>query len=432
MLNLEVFEMKNERKLRESEGYKWVVAGLCFLALFVGLGFCSSAASIYTAPITSAMGISRSAFSLKSTIRYGTTAFVMMFFHRLVARFGTKKLLVAGLGFYVISAIFDAIATSLVGFYFSGVFLGLGVAFAASTMASVIVNKWFAEKRGTVLGIILAANAAGSAVAVSCLTPVIFEAGNPFGYRNAYWITAAAVAVIMVIVAIFYKDKPYSEENSESDKKNSLRRGNNWQGFEYAELRKKPAFYAVIISLSVYALVSVGGISTPHFQDIGFSPEFVALLASIGSIGLAVSKILVGILYDRFGLKVSVNICLFSALVGKLLLLITKVSATGQILAISHSVLLSIATPLETVMISIVTMDLFGEKSFNKTLAITTSLFTIGHAINSPLLSLPKDFTNSYMVSFVISTVISAVVIVILNLSIISLKKDAKEKALTR
>lgn len=424
--------MKNGSKLHEKEGYRWVVAGLCFLALFVGLGFCSSAAGIYTAPITSAMGISRSAFSLKSTIRYGTTAFVMMFFHRLVTRFGTKKLLVAGLGFYVLSAVCDATATSLVGFYLSGICLGLAVAFAASTTASVIVNKWFTKNRGTVLGVLLAANAAGSAVAVFCLTPVIFEAGNPFGYRNAYWITAAAVAVIMVIVAIFYKDKVDSGENSGTGKKGSSQKGDNWEGFEYKNLRKKPAFYAVIISLSVYALVSVGSISTPHFQDIGFKPEFVALLASVGSIGLAVSKILVGILYDRFGLKVSVNICLFSALIGKLLLLFTKVSATGQVLAISHSVLLSIATPLETVMISIVTMDLFGEKSFNKTLAITTSLFTVGHAINSPLLSLPKDFANSYMLSFVISTIVSAVVIVVLNLSITSLKKDAKKETLMR
>jgi len=412
--------------------YKWIIISLCFLMVFVCLGFCSSNKSLYTFAITEALGISRSAFSVNDSFRYITTAVINLFFGFLVSKLGTKKMICAGFVCLIIAVLLYSVASSLIVFYIGGIFLGVGFSWTSTTMVGCVVNKWFSKNKGTIMGFVLAANGLGGALAVQIVSPLIYEEGNPFGYRNAYWITAAAVAVVMVIVAIFYKDKTHSEGNSETGKKGSSRRENNWQGFEYGELRKKPAFYAVIISLSVYALVSVGSISTPHFQDIGFSPKFVALLASIGSIGLAVSKILVGVLYDKFGLKVSVNICLFSALVGKLLLLITKVSATGQVLAISHSVLLSIATPLETVMISIVTMDLFGEKSFNKTLAITTSLFTIGHAINSPLLSLPKDFTNSYMISFVVSTVISAVVIVILNLSITSLKKDAKEESLTR
>ena len=59
--------------------YKWIIALLSIIVLFVGVGFCSSAKNIFIAPVTSAMGFSRSAFTLSDTFRYATTAIVTMF-----------------------------------------------------------------------------------------------------------------------------------------------------------------------------------------------------------------------------------------------------------------------------------------------------------------------------------------------------------------
>lgn len=420
---MEVFVLK-KRVL----DYKWIVAALTFLVMFVGLGFCSSAKNAYFQPVAEALGFSRGAFGLSDTFRYATTALTTMFFHRLVERFGTKKLLCAGLVFYAMSMLVNAVSNTLIGFYIGGIFLGLGVAFAASTMASVIINKWFVKNKGTVLGIVLAANAAGSAVAIMLLEPLIYSDG--LGYKNAYFITAIAVAIVLVIIAIFYKDKKEDIVSADSKEDKKERKETEWEGFEYASLAKKPAYYIVIISLAAYALMSVSPISTPHYKDIGFTGEFIALSLSIGSIGLAASKILVGIIYDRWGLKIAVNLCLFTALAAKLILFI--LTAEMKALAITYTVLISVATPLETVMISIIVLDLFGKKSFNKALAITTSLFTIGHALNAPLLNLPYDFMGNYNISFVASTAASVIIIFALNLSIISLKRDAKKETIMR
>ena len=391
--------------------------------MFVGLGFCSSASSAYFQPVVEALGFSRGAFGFSSTFRYATTAITTMFFHKLVDRFGTKKLMCAGLLFYVMSMLMNAISNTLIGFYIGGIFLGFAVAFAASTMASVIINKWFTENTGTVLGIVLAANAAGSALAIWLLEPMIYSGG--LGYKNAYFLTAVAVMLVFVIFAIFYKDKKDNGAFAKP-KQGKVRKNVDWEGFEYNDLTGKPAFYIVIICLAVYALVSVNTISTPHYKDIGFSGEFIALSLSIGSVALAASKIIVGIIYDKWGIKAAVNLCLLTALAAKIILFI--LTSEMKVLGIAYTVLISIATPLETVMISIIVLDLFGKKCFNKTLAITTSLFTVGHALSSPLLNLPYDFMGSYMVSFVTSTVASVVIIIALNLSIISLKKDAKKK----
>lgn len=414
-------KVSEEKKTRFD--YKWVLAGLCFLVMFVGLGFCSTAKNAYFQPIAEALDFSRGAFGVSDTFRYATTSIVTLFFYKLVERFGTKKLICAGLACYALSAFVNAVSNTLTGFYIGGIFLGIAVAFAGSTMVSVIINKWFTKNKGTVLGIILAANAAGSATAITLLEPMIYSGG--VGYKNAYFVTAVAVVIVLVIVALFYKDKAddaVSEHSKEKRQKNV-----EWEGFAYESLARKPAFYTVIICLAMYALLSVGSIATPHFKDVGFSGEFIALISCIGSIVLAVSKIVVGFIYDRFGIKTSVNICLFTSFAAKLILFF--VTSETPVLAISYTVLMSIATPLETVMLPIIILDLFGQKSFNRTLALTTSLFTVGHALNAPLLNLPYDFMGNYMISFVASTALSAAVIVALNLSMISLKKDAKKQA---
>lgn len=418
--------MKTDIKSKKRLDYKWVVAGLCFLMMFVGLGFCSTTKNTYFQPIVEALNFSRSAFGVSDTFRYATTSIVTLFFYKLVEHFGTKKIVCAGLVCYALSALTNAVSNILVGFYISGILLGLAVAFAGSTMISVIINKWFTRNKGTVLGVILAANAAGSALAIVLFEPMIYSGG--VGYKNAYFLTSVAVVSVLLIVALFYKDKARDVvfEHPKEEKQKRV----EWEGFPYEVLARKPAFYAVIICIAVYALSSVGCIATPHFKDIGFSGEFIALTACIGSVVLMFSKILVGIIYDRFGIKTAVNICLFTSLAAKLILFF--VTPQTPILAITYTVLISMATPLETVMIPIIVLDLFGQRCFNKSLAVMTSLFTVGHALNAPLINMPYDFLNNYFISFVTSTVASTIIIVVLNCSMRSLKRAQTKENLLR
>ncbi len=405
--------------------YKWIIASICFIFLFVGVGFCSSAKNIFIAPITSAMGFSRSAFTLSDSFRYATTAIVTMFLDSLINRFGTKKLLMAGMVCYVLSSLCNAFAESLWMFYLGGVFLGGGIALAAITMASVIINKWFTKNRGTILGVILASNGLGSAVAIWIFEPLIYEAGNPFGFRNAYLLSAVIVAIVTVVVAILYKDKATKPEEEESGKEEKKKPA--WDGFEYEELKRKPYFYIVIACLSVSTLFSLYSIATPHLTDIGFDSSFVALTLSVFSVGLIFAKILAGIIYDKFGLRIAVNVCLVADLISKLLLLVITATELGKPLAIAQSALKAVAMPIETVLVSIIVLDLFGGKSFNKSLAVVTALFTVGQAVNQPFLNMPFDLLGNYTISFASSIVASVLVIILMNFAISAVRRDAKE-----
>ena len=91
--NTEPQKPKSNRKL----DYKWVVVGVCFLTIMITLGFCSSPGSLYLDVVPEVIGVSRTAFSLMNTFRFVANAIVNLFFGFLVHKFGTKKLMCAGI-----------------------------------------------------------------------------------------------------------------------------------------------------------------------------------------------------------------------------------------------------------------------------------------------------------------------------------------------
>lgn len=63
-------------------------------------------------------------------------------------------------------------------FYLGGVLLGLGLAWTTTTMVGSIVHRWCPAHAGKIMGLILAANGVGAAVATQIVTPIIYAPGD--------------------------------------------------------------------------------------------------------------------------------------------------------------------------------------------------------------------------------------------------------------
>ena len=70
--------------------YKWVILVLCFLMVFVCLGFCSSTKSLYLDVITKAMNIPRTQFAFNDSARFIASAIVNIFFGTLLYKDGVR------------------------------------------------------------------------------------------------------------------------------------------------------------------------------------------------------------------------------------------------------------------------------------------------------------------------------------------------------
>ncbi len=84
------------KKFTQSPAYRWVIVGCCFVIIFACLGFCSSTKGLYLEPVTKALQLERSLYSVNDTLRYIASAIMNLLFGMLVLKFGPRKLVAGG------------------------------------------------------------------------------------------------------------------------------------------------------------------------------------------------------------------------------------------------------------------------------------------------------------------------------------------------
>lgn len=393
--------------------YKWVILVVCFLMEFICLGFCSSNAGLFTVPITDALHIDRLTYSYWSSIRYIVQVFVALYFGTLVNRFGIKKMVFVGLCSLIGATTLRAVGTNILYFYIAGVLHGVGIVFVGGTMAGTIVRQWFKQDIGKYTGIVMSANGIGGAIAAQIVSPIINN-GETFGYRKAYLLSAVITLAISVVILVLLRDASGDGPVVAGKQKKMPKKGTLWVGIEYEVAKKKPYFYiaAALIFLTGISLQSIGSITIVYMTDLGISPAFIATLSTVGSLTLTFSKLLVGATYDKWGLRVALLMCQLSALATFILKGVLTNSPIGLVFAMAATILSNIALPLETVMIPLMTNDLFGSASYSKVLGIFMAMNSLGLCLGSPLGELFRKITGDYRSSFWFFGIVLVAVIV--------------------
>lgn len=404
--------------------YKWIIIVLSFLMVSVTLGFASSTKSLFPDEIAKDLGVGRSLVSIGESCRYIATAVINLFFGFSIAKFGAKKLILAGLICVSGSMLLYSVADNLFLIYVAGTLLGVGFSWTSTTMVGYVIGIWCAENKGTIMGLVLASNGLGGAIAIQIVGGMI----NPDvvgSYRNAYLTIAIIIAVLFIIMLLFFKDKPKNYIPKTTTKKGK-KRGQDWVGVDFKIAVKKFYFWGAIICVFFTGMILQGshGIVAMHYKDVGIDYAKVKGLLSFGSIILASAKFIVGFVYDKKGLRVTANFCTLIAIITTFMLTFIKGNDLGFILAIIFAVVSQFAMPLETIMLPIYTSDLFGQKSYAKILGLIVSANVAGYAVGSPVMNLCYDLFNSYVPALYLVGGIMVAVFVLLQFVISSAHKE--------
>ena len=258
----------------------------------------------------------------------------------------------------------------------------------------------------------MSANGIGGAIAAQIVSPIINN-GEAFGYRKAYLLSAVITLVLSAIILIFLRDNPNEATAIIGKQKKAPKKGELWVGIEYNIVKKKTYFYitAALVFLTGISLQSIGSITIVHMTDLGIAPSFIATMSTVGSLSLALSKMLVGASYDKLGLRVTLLICQFCAIVTFIIKGVLTNSTIGLVFAVIATVMSNIALPLETVMIPLMTNDLFGSASYSKVLGIFMAMNSLGLCLGSPLGELFRNLTGNYRFCFWFFSVVLVFVI---------------------
>ena len=424
-------DVETQQKKRKIE-YKWIIVVCCFAMIFTCGGFCSSNKSLYLAAITDALNIKRSLFSINDSVRYITTAIVNLFFGTLVQKYGPRKMVAAGFAFLISSVLVYSYATEVWMFYIGGCLIGIGFSWTGTSIVGYVVNCWCKEHKGTVMGVVMAANGVGGALAAQIVTPIIYAEGNAFGYREAYRLVAFIVAVVGVAVVLLFRDKPQAlGEQSHGKKKPKQRK--EWIGVTFEQAVRKPYFYISLLCIFVTGAVlqSVNGVSAAHMRDVGVDAGYLATVLSIHSLVLTGSKFLIGFLYDKIGIRWIMIFCDVAAILAFVSLIMTSSTGTGQVSAMIYGAVSSLALPLETIMLPLISGELFGQISYAKMMGLFVSVNTAGYAIGAPLANAVFDVCGTYQPIFYVSIVLVVIIAVVFQFVFKSVSKmqESEEKA---
>ena len=418
MMKEELSEQKNNRQM-------WTIILLSGLMVCLVLGFCNSPKSLYVQPVTQALGISRSVYAINDSCRFVATAVINLFFAPLVVRFGPRKMIAGGFISLIAALTIYSVAEHILLFYLAGALLGIGIAWTTTTMVGYVVNLWCHEKKGTIMGAVLATSGLGAVLGTQTLSPIINREGV-FAYRDAFRLAALIVLVTGIVVVLFYRDRPADDTHTKAEEKKESQA----ESQAYSQLLRRPAFWVALACIFFTGMVLQGiqGVAVPHIRDAGLDAEFAATVLSCQSVVLIATKFSTGWLYDKKGLRFTSGMCMLAGVLAVVVLIPITSAGSGKALGILFAVFSAAAYPLETVMLPIYAQGLFGQKAYHKVLGIFVSANVAGYALGAPVLNLFYDTLGNYRLAFACACALMLVVLVVMQRLVVSMQAQRTEE----
>jgi OFA family oxalate/formate antiporter-like MFS transporter len=318
---------------------------------------------------------------------------------------------------FILSALLFAIGffgasriSSLLGLYVSyGVFCGLGVGISYNADIST-VTRWYPDKIGMVSGILLMCFGLGSMILGSLASSLI----SSIGWRKTFALFAIVFPALILLCSFWIR--PPEADTVLPEAKKSVAGTGNEAGLELSPLqmlrRKSFWFFFIWASvLSAAGLAIIGHVGT-CIKDIGATVALATLASGIVSVFNGLGRIVVGLIFDKFGRRVSMiygNLMMLAAFV----IFIISYGAGSIPLFFIAAIILGLGygsvPPMSSAFVSL----FYGKKNYPLNFSIM-NLNIIPASILGPLMGgAIQTATGSYTGLFIIMLALSSLVFVL-------------------
>ena len=265
--------------------------------------------SVFVLPLEQEFGWTRAQTSWVFTIAIVTFAVTFIFAGRMQDVRGPR--LCAFLGAVLVSlGFFLASLTSSLGYlYLIFAVVGAGNGFGYATPMPV-ASKWFPDKRGLVVGLMVGGYGAGSAI----VGPVASSLIQSMGWQVTFRLLGAVFFVMGMIGTWLLTNPPagYRPRGWSPPATAEARRD-----FSTAEMLRTPQFYALWLA---YCLGATAGLMTisqlvPFARSAGLGPAAATFAITVGAFGNAGGRILSGWLSDMMGRLTTLRVMVLASAV---------------------------------------------------------------------------------------------------------------------
>lgn len=390
----------------------------CLLICGGGQGVLINSNSIFVKPVCESLGFSRFDFALYSSIILVISTALYPLLGVLFKKSYFSKLLLLSAVVCGLVPIGFAFSQELWQFYFLASIQGILIDVVSMTLTALIIAGWFEEKQGTVLGIVFAGSGVAAAIMLKFGGWIIAN----YSWNAAYILMGVISLCMLVPSALLFQCLPLTL--SAADTQADTVTGSELNVKSYRSLMTLPQFYLLTIACVLIGFV-IQTFSThivPYASDIGYSASIQSTMVSLIMLCSVGTKVVIGIIIDKLGLKqagVVIVLCMFAS--SLLLLHMLGIPFSYFIIPLTAAFSMS-GGP----MLSILVGHCFGKSGHIKGYPLMTTMCTLGMAIGSPLPGAIFDHTGSYQLVWYMILLFS-LIIGILALSAIILADKQKD-----
>ncbi len=404
----------------------WMVLIGAFLIMFSGLGLSANGLSLFNATVATALGFSQTAFTMYFLIGM----IPQILFATVVGRIWSKYfdrvrllILLSGAGTGLLLCL-NALCTELWQFYVLALLRGITGAFCSVLPASMLINKWFPDKRSFMTSIVLI----GSSVGGLAFTQICSFLLSNFNWQLAYVALGLIDTGFFVLAVLLISARtPETGRSADAgDNSGTLAEGEEQKGIMLKSAMRMPSFWLMIFGFLIGGFASMGlqnCISTALQLDYGYTVTKAANCYSVFVFTAIFGKILMGWLYDKIGIIKSLLYQGILLTVSLIFMLMAQRSMFGVLMAVCFG----LGNMVGTVTSTTIPPAIFGMKDYSNIYAFLTMFITFSMGFGTTISSAVFDISGSYRMVWLIYIVFTVFYIGSLILSYILVHKRHAE-----
>jgi predicted MFS family arabinose efflux permease len=381
------------------QGWVVVIAVMLTLAIASGGRFLFG---VVLKPVSEEFDWGRAELALAVTISVIVLSFLQPVVGLLVDRFGSRRILIAGVITTGVAMLPMTVVTELWQVYlFYGVLAAFGFAATSPVNTTALVNGWFEKKRGLALSLATSGSAYGQLLIVPIATAIMLQ----WGWRAAYLsISAALVLLILPLTLLFVRDAP--ARRSRSSRRGTL----DGPRVTFRQAVRTLTYWQLSFGMFVcgFTMSFTSVHMIPYLTDM---PEHSAhTMQTTASLALSVvggcsivGAIVMGFLSDRRGHREMLALTYFLRGLSFLVLLLVGAYIPGIFLA---AIILGISWTSTTPLASAISADIYGRASLGTIFGFIFTAMNVGSGVGAWLAGLDRDLAGNYHASLLTNVIL--------------------------
>lgn len=406
-------------KSRKNIHYAWAVLIACCAIQAGSLGAISNCKGVFYDAICTELGMSLGTFTLQGVFAGIASAAMTPMAMKLLKKYPMHKaLFLACVVYSGTQFIMSYFNDSVFLWYFAAIIQAVAGAFLLFLPVPIILNRWFAKKKGLATAIATSFSGLSSML----LNPVYASITEQFGWRAGYRFVGILSFLLMGPILLLVLRgtpeekglRPYGEEGQQAETTAAV---------ECLDKLDRHGMLRMTCLILMAVCVSCGSCFQSHLTKygitIGMSLRISALLPSAAMLGSVIFKPTMGVCADKIGPNRTASLFFGLNILGFTMLLLSDVS---MLCLYVGSFLCGVSMAANVVLFPLLIGNALKGYDFDRYYSYLSMAISMTGVSAGAVFGYLFDWTNSYFPSFVVLLIAAVVNFMSLRIMIFAMK----------